>query len=150
MKKIFFFYLLSFICFSVSAQDSGEKIMERRAREMMRVISLSDKEQWKKFVKENCTQAFIDKTMKAKVATSDNNNETTSTTTESADKLEAKAAMFARLHQDFGTGKITSLKAEGENVVMVVNDAELRGTFKLKFEKAKPYLIDGLGIEVEN
>lgn len=137
-------------CFSVSAQESMEKIMESRAREMVRVISLNDKEQWKKFIKENFTQAFIDKNMKAKVQTSDSNDGSTTESTKTADNLETKAAMFARLHQDFGGGKISSLKTTADKVEMVVMDSGLKGTFNLKFENKKPYLIDGLGIEAGN
>jgi len=136
--------------FSVSAQESMEKVMESRAREMVRVITLNDKEQWKKFIKENCTKAFVDKNMKAKVETSDSNDGATTESTKTADNLEAKAAMFARLHHDFGGGKISSLKTTADKVEMVVMDSGLKGTFNLKFENKKPYLIDGLGIEAGN
>lgn len=34
--------------------------------------------------------------------------------------------------------------------MILENDQGLNGTFKLKFDKSKPYLIDGLGIEVGN
>ena len=127
--------------------------MESRAREMHRVIGLSDKQQWKKFIKENYTQALIDKPMRAVVQTSDNGS--TSTSSESqpkvADNVEAKAGMFQRLHEDFGKSKILSIKSSDGKVEMVVkNEDGLGGTFILKFDKNKPYLIDGLGIEVED
>ncbi len=66
--------VLIFSCLGVTAfaQESLEKVMEKRAKEMHRVIGLTDKEQWKKFIKENFTQALIDKPMQAKVQTSEN------------------------------------------------------------------------------
>ncbi len=67
------------------------------------------------------------------------------------DKLEAKAKMFARLHEDFGGSPIMSIKSKDENLEMVLNNGEgLIGTFKFRFEKTKPYLIDGIGIEAGN
>jgi len=131
-----------------SAQDAMEKVMEKRAREMHRVISLDDKEQWKKFIKENYTQALIDKPMQAKVQTSDNGS-ASSSTSETGDNVEAKAGMFQMLHNDFGGSKIVSLKPTGEKMEMVLkNDMGMMGTFNLTFEKASPYKIDRLGIEV--
>ncbi len=151
MKYLFSILIISALSFQVSAQESMEKIMESRAREMVRVIGLNDKEQWKKFIKENFTEAFINKNMKAKVVETDSNDGTTvSEETSEANNLEAKVAMFARLHDDFGDGKITSLKTTGDKVEMVMNAAQLKGTFTLKFENKKPYLIDGLGIQAGN
>lgn len=151
MKYLFSILIISAMSFRVAAQDSMEKIMEGRAREMVRVIGLNDKEQWKKFIKENFTEAFISKNMKAKVVETDSNDGTTvSEETSDASNLEAKVTMFARLHDDFGDGKITSLKTTGDKVEMVMNTAQLKGTFTLKFETKKPYLIDGLGIQAGN
>ena len=150
MRKLLI--LLTFLVPSAAAfaQESMEKTMETRAREMHRVIGLNDPAVWKKFIKENYTQALIDKPMRAKVQTSEEGN--TSTKTEdvkAADNLEAKAGMFQRLHDDFGDSKIVSLKPNGEKLAMVVKNSEgMTGTFQLKFDKNKPYLIDGLGIEV--
>jgi len=150
MKKIIALVVLLIACFTGFAQDSMEKVMEKRAKEMHRVISLTDKEQWKKFIKENYTQALIDRPMQAKVQTSENGKTSTSTSeTKSADNLEAKTQMFQRLHNDFGNSKILSLKPTGEKMEMVLkNDGGMMGTFTLKFEKATPYKIDGLGVEV--
>jgi len=150
MKKIITLVVLLIACFTSFAQDSMEKVMEKRAKEMHRVISLNDKEQWKKFVKENYTQTLIDKPMQAKVQTSDNGNTSTSSTEAKAvDNLEAKAGMFQRLHNDFGGSKIVSFKPTGEKMEMVLkNDMGMMRTFNLKFEKNSPYKIDGLGIEV--
>lgn len=131
-------------------QDTMEKVMEKRTKEMHRVIGLTDKEEWKKFVKENYTQALIDKPMQAKVQTSDNGSVSTSTSeTKSADNLEAKASMFQRLHGDFGNSKLVSLKPTGEKMEMILkNSGGMTGTFLLTFDKKSPYLIDKLGIEV--
>ncbi|HOX83134.1 MAG TPA: hypothetical protein PLJ60_00545 [Chryseolinea sp.] len=150
MKSPFSILIVCFFSLQVFAQESPEKIMEGRAREMARVIGLNDKEQWKKFIQENFTQAFINKNMKVKVVNSDaNDGETVQETTE-ADNLEAKAAMFSRLHDDFGNGKITSLKASTNKIEMVIDASQLKGTFILTFESKKPYLIEGLGIQAGN
>ena len=124
--------------------------MEKRTKEMHRVIGLTDKEQWKKFIKENYTQALIDKPMQAKIQSAENGNTSNTTSeTKTADNLEAKAGMFQRLHNDFGGSKIISLKPIGEEMEMVLkNDMGMVGTFNLKFDKISPHKIDGLGIEV--
>jgi hypothetical protein len=143
--------LISFVfILQVSAQDISE--MEKRAREMHRVIGLDDKQQWIKFIKENYTQALINKQQTMKVQSNENGNVSTSKEEmKEEDKLEAKAKMFARLHEDFGGSKIISIKSKDENLEMVLNNGEgLIGTFKLRFEKTKPYLIDGIGIEAGN
>jgi hypothetical protein len=135
------------------AQESIQQVKEKRAREMHRVIGLDDKEQWKKFMKENYTQTLIDKPMRAVAETSDNGTTKTASTEPSkqADNLEAKTAMFQRLHEDFGKSKIISIKSGDENLEMIVkSDNGLSATFILKFDKNKPYLIDGLGIEVQD
>jgi hypothetical protein len=126
--------------------------MEKRARELQRVINLNDKQAWIKFIKENYTQALIDKQMTAKVQTNDGDGvSNTKEELKDADKIEAKAKMFARLHEDFSGSKIISIKPEGDRLEMVLNNGDgLTGTFKLRFEKAKPYLIDGIGIEAGN
>lgn len=132
------------------AQEAREQVMEKRTREMHRVLGLNDHAAWKKFIKENYTQALIDKPMRAKVQTSDNGSDKSSETS-SADNLEAKVGMFERLDNDFGGSKITSLKVIGDDVEMIVlGDMGLKGTFRLKFDQAKPYLISGLGIAAGN
>jgi len=127
-------------------------IMEKRAREMHRVIGLDDKQQWIKFVKENYTQALIDKQQTMKVQSNEDGKVSSSKQEiNEADKLEAKAKMFARLHEDFGGSKIVSIKPDGNKLEMVLNNGEgLIGTFKLLFDKNKPYLIEGIGIQAEN
>lgn len=130
-----------------AAQDSKGTTMEKRAREMHRVLSLDDREQWKKFIQENYSKALIEKPMRAEI--SGGPQGTKKTETKPADALEAKVKMFEQLHSDFGNSKITSLKAIGEKVEMVLKSENgLNGTFSLKFSPTTPYLIDGLGIEV--
>jgi hypothetical protein len=125
-----------------------EKVMEKRAREMHRVIGLSEKEQWKKFIQENYTQALIDKPMRVQTT---ENGETTTSQSKTPDNLEAKASMFQRIHDDFGKSKIISITPGESQAEMVVRiDGGLSATFILKFEKDQPYLIDGLGIEVQD
>lgn len=138
------------IIFPTLAQEVT--VMEKRAREMHRVICLDDKQQWIKFIKENYTQALIDKQQTMKVQSNENGNVSTSKEKiKESDKLEAKAKMFARLHEDFGGSKIVSIKPEGNKLEMILNNGDgLIGTFKLLFDKNKPYLIDGIGIEAGN
>lgn len=147
MKKL---VLLALLISSsiVHAQDA--KVMEDRAREMVRVIGLSDKEAWKKFIQENYTKTLIEKPMQAKRTTSGGAADS-NTASKEVGTVEGKAGMYQMLHNDFGNGKINSLKVEGENLTMsVASGSGMAGTFKLKFSKEKPYLIDGLGIEVGN
>jgi hypothetical protein len=148
MKKIFTILVISLIAFSVKAQETMQQVMEKRAREMHRVICLSDKEQWRKFIKENYTQALIDKPMRTQVSKSDDSG-TTSEKKDIGNNLDAKVGMYERLHNDFGGSKITSIKPNGDKLEMVLTNAELSGTFNLKFTAAKPYLIDGVGVQVE-
>jgi hypothetical protein len=150
MKQIIATILIISSFLSVSAQEPMEKVMEQRAREMHRVISLTDQEQWRKFIKENYTQKLIDKPMRAAVQEGDR-GATSTTEVKSSDNLEAKVNMFGRLHNDFGGSKIVSIKSTAETLKMVLDNGEgLTGTFQLKFDKNKPYLIDGIGIVAGN
>jgi len=146
--------LLSITVFFIVSQTLAQEvtIMEKRARELHRVINLNDKQAWIKFIKENYTQALIDKPMTAKVQTNDGGSLTSAKEElKDSDKIEAKAKMFARLHEDFSGSKIVSIKPEGDKLEMILNNGDgLTGTFKLRFEKTKPYLIDGIGIEAGN
>ncbi len=145
--------LLLFIAISfVSKAQTPSEQMEKRAREMHRVILLSDKEAWRKFIKENYTQKLIDKPMRQNVQTSEDKGSGASTTnqTSTADNLEAKVGMYARLHEDFKNSKITSIKPVTDGVEMTAETPEgMVGVFALKFDKNSNYLIDGLGIQVE-
>lgn len=149
MKKYLVLLLVFSNCLAANAQDSKEKVMEKRAREMHRVLQLNDKDQWKKFIKENYTQALIDKPMRAQVSTSDNGEKSSTTKTESGDPLEAKAGMFRMLHNDFGDSDIVSIKPSGDKLAMVVKSRDgLKGSFTFTFEPKSPFLIDAIGIEV--
>jgi hypothetical protein len=144
MKKLALLFCLALTGFTASAQESMEKVMESRAREMFRVIGLDDKEAWKKFITENYTQALIEKPMQAKRDTGGGNP--TSTTQKGT--VEGKAQMYQMLHNDFAGGKITALTITGETVKMSASSSNMAGTFTLKFTKDKPWLIDSIGIEV--
>ncbi len=149
MKKIALAICLTFSSSMALCQDSIEKIMESRAREMYRVISLDEPESWKKFIKENYTKSLIDKPMRSQIeGGSSAASNSTSQTHEG--NIEGKAAMYRMLHNDLGGGKISTLKITGEKVDMVVNSSGTVGTISLKFSKEKPYLIDGLGVELGN
>jgi hypothetical protein len=149
MKRLILFAAIVALTLPVAAQETADATMEKRAREMHRVIGVDDKEQWKTFMRENYTQALIDKPMKIVVDTSDGSSGSSGAQT--IDKLDAKAAMYQRLHEDFGKSKLTSIKTTDGKVEMVVqNDDGVRATFILTFTKAKPYLIDGIGIEVQD
>src|SRR6478736_5360001 len=148
MKKIITFALLGLICIGVKAQEAKQKVMEKRAREMHRVITLSDKEVWRKFIKENYTQTLIAKQMRAQVSKS-NDGATTSDKKEIGNSLEGKVEMFERLHNDFGNTKISSIKTNGDDLEMQLDGDGLSGSFNLKFTATKPYLIDGVGVRAE-
>ena len=148
MNRLILIATLMGLILPLCAQETAEKTMEKRAREMHRVISLSDKEQWKKFIQENYSQTLIDKAMRMQVEDSDGKSNSNQAAT--ADKIEGKAAMLQQLHQDFGSSKIISIKPSTEGLEMVLKNSDgLNGVFNLKFSKDKPYLIDGLGIEVQ-
>ncbi len=138
--------LLGCATFSYS-QESKESIMEKRARAMIRAIDADDPEIWKEYIRENYSQALIDRPMKSAVQSDSQSSEVDSDT----NNLEAKAKMFGRLHNDFAGSKITSVKTKDNKVDLVLlNDSGLKGIFHLTFETASPYLISGLGIEAEN
>lgn len=146
MKKLILLIatLIGFQSFS----QTMEKEMEKKAREFHRVIGQTSKDQWKKFIQENYAKSLIEKPMRAKVSQRDGEN-TTSETTDTKGTLEDKVQMLERLHGDFGDSKIVSIKTSGENLEMVLDGGNLSGSFKLKFDKTKPYLITGLGVNVE-
>ncbi len=148
MKNLVISLGLSLIVFHLHAQAPMQQVMEKRAREMHRVICLADKEQWRKFIKENYAQTLIDKPMHSQVSNSDNEG-TTSEKKEIGNNLEGKVNMFQRLHNDFGDSKIVSIKPDGDKLKMELSSSELSGTFNLKFSTVKPYLIEGLGIQIE-
>lgn len=138
--------LMFLIVVTAYSQDDMAKVMEKRAREFHRVMTLDDKAKAIAFIKENYSQALIDKPMRAEKQTSENDNKSSESKT--VNNAEAKAEMFKQLFQDFGTSKILSLKQDGDKVVMQVQGNGMTGDFTLRFQKTSPYLIDGLGIEV--
>ena len=149
MKKIALIFCLTLAANVACAQESMEKIMESRAREMYRVISLDEPESWKKFIKENYTKALIDKPMRSQVEGGGSAAGSATSQTHEGN-IEGKASMYRMLHNDLGGGKISTIKITGEKVDMVVNSSGTVGTISLKFSKEKPYLIDGLGVELGN
>ena len=50
MKKLFTCILIGSLSITTYAQESMEKVMEKRAKKMHRVFSQSDKEHWRKFI----------------------------------------------------------------------------------------------------
>ena len=148
MKKLF--TLAAFVVAAAAyGQDSMEKTMEARAREMFRVITLNDPEAWKKFVRENYSKTLIEKPMQARKDTNGGGASGSSSST-TPGTVESKAKMYEMLHQDFKAGSITSLKVAGNEAKMVVTAFDLKGTFTLKYSKEKPWLIDGIGVEAGN
>jgi hypothetical protein len=150
MKKNLLLLAFAWLVFGTSAQDSMEKAMEERARELHRVLGLTNSEDYKKFMRENYTQALIDKPVKMSKQVSDSDGGNDNSKSEGMDNLTAKAQMYTQLHQDFGGSKLVSLKRTDNKIVMVLKNGEgLTGTFNLTFEKNKPYLIEAIGIQAE-
>ena len=144
-----------FICFlaivDVFAQDNKLATMEKRARELHRVIGLDDKEQWKKFMKENYTKSLQERPVKSNVETTDQESKSSATTTSTGGLLEEKLKVFERLHGMFGKSKIISLKPNNEKIDMTLeNSSGDKGNFSITFENKTPYLIDGVRAEVSH
>lgn len=132
------------------SQTDKSKTLEQRARAFHAAISQADKEGWKNYITQNFTQALIDRPMRAKVVTAENDNTTSSSTTNTNTQIEAKLAMFERLHDDFAKGKISNVNVEGDKVTMtIITDAGMTGVFRLESESNAPWKIEKLGIEVE-
>jgi len=146
MKQLFTLVALV-VTITANGQNSMETVMEARAREMFRVITLNDPEVWKKFIRENYTKALIEKPMQARRDTGSGGG---GSGTSQPGTVEGKAKMYEMLHNDFGAGKVTSLTFAGQEAKMVITAYDLRGTFTLKFAKEKPWLIDGIGVEAGN
>ena len=53
MKKSLLFIVFAWVGFTALAQDSMEKIMEGRARELYRVLGLTSSDEYKKFMQDN-------------------------------------------------------------------------------------------------
>ena len=149
MKHLFF--LLCFFAFvSAIAQNKKQVIIEKRARELHRVIGMNDKELWKKFMTENYTKAMLERPVTTKVQTTDKES-TSSSSTETADNLEDKLKVFARMYGDFGNSKIKSIKTIGERVEMILeNSSGLNGNFNITYESQSPFLINRIAIEIHD
>jgi hypothetical protein len=147
MKKVVTITVLSlFVVLVAKAQDKKTTI-ENRCKEMVRVINLSDKDQWRKFIKENYTEALINKKMRAQVQGGPDGATPANTSNETTE-LETKVGLFQRFHDDLGKGTITNIKIDGDNAdVQVKGETGLDLSFALKFTPAAPHLIDGLGVQ---
>ncbi len=140
--------LMLFPCLSAGAQDK-EKIMDTRVKEFHRVIGLSDHEVWKQFIRENYSEAFINKPSSRRVVVDGEENPQVSAN-KGSDKLSEKAELFKMLHQDFGGSKIFSLTFKENVSTMVLSSIDgLRGTFTFTYQKQAPYLIDNMSVEAE-
>jgi hypothetical protein len=149
MNKLITLFFIFFAGTTVFAQQAKEKAMEKRAREMQRVIGVDDPAEWKKFVKENYTQALIDRPMKSTIQKAEGGTE--SSETKSADNLEGKVTLFQRLHEDFGKCEISSLKNADDKIEMVLKSGSgMNGVITLTFDKNKPYLIDAVRMNIRN
>lgn len=132
--------------FAAQAQDK-KTIIENRCKELVRVLNLSEKDQWRKFIKENYTEAWINKKMRLQVQGGPDGGAQTNTTDDSVN-LEAKVGLFQRFHDDLGKGTITDLKIDGDNAdVQVKGETGLNLTLALKFLPDAPHLIDGLSVQ---
>jgi hypothetical protein len=147
MKRIITLVVFCFSGVAIFAQENAQDVMEKRAREMYRVITSNDREQWRKFIKENYSQTLIDKPMRKKIVNQDDGG-TQSETKTTAGNLEDKVNMFQNLHRDFAESQIASIKKVNQTLEMILSGGGTEGTFKLKFSDTKPYLIEGLGIEL--
>jgi hypothetical protein len=65
--------------------------------------------------------------------------------------LEERAQMFKRLRGDFGTMKVTKvLKASATEVQLLIPNKEgIEATFTFSFSADKPFLISGIGVEID-
>ena len=147
MKKLFLLICI-FVFAGAFGQDKRQATMEKRANELHRVMGLTDKEQWKKFMQENYSKSLLERPVKSTIKTNEEGS-TTSPSATTADKLEEKLKMFDRLHQDFGNSKVVSMKTVNEKIEMTVeNSSGLKGNFNMTFEKLTRFLIDGINIQI--
>lgn len=120
------------------------------ARELHRVMGLNDKEQWKKFMKENYTNSLQERPVKSTVETTDKEPSTSSNTTSSAHILEEKLKVFERLHENFKNSWILSLRPVGHNIEMTIEStSDAKAEFIIAFENKQPYLIDRIRAEMD-
>ncbi|HWA35971.1 MAG TPA: hypothetical protein VG737_17630 [Cyclobacteriaceae bacterium] len=136
---------IMFVSLNALAQDAVTKKMEARAKELIAVISQPDKEVYRKFIKANYTEAFINKKMRLTVeggpgGSSENGKN---------DPVEDKVNMYTRLHKDLGQGKIVSMKQIGEKLEVEADGSTGASmSFGITYQKTEPYLIDGLSVQL--
>src|SRR4051812_41775008 len=139
--------LIFFFAFAATAQEPPKNAMENRAKEMIRVLGLSDKEAYRQFIKTNYTEALINKKMRMRVEGGPAAG--TAPENEKSDPLEDKVKMYTRLHDDLGEGKIISMKQTGEKLeVEAQGSTGLSLSFVLTYLKTEPYLIDALQVQM--
>lgn len=135
---------------NVYAQDTKQARMEKRARELHRVMGLNDKAQWRKFMTENYTKSMLERPVRSASATKDNGSSSAAKTTTTADSIEEKLKIFESLHNEFKDSRILSLKPLDETIEMVIANASTgKANFSITFENKQPYLIDGIRIHVD-
>ena len=143
---VWLFFLIT--ASNLSAQKSPQEIMEDRARHLHRAINSSEQAAWTNFVRENYSQAFIDKAPSRKVVVNGEEQSSSNAADSGKNKVETKTELLAMLHHDFGGSQILSLKYKDFVVDMVLLSSDgLKGSFKLTFQKQAPYLIDNMGVE---
>ena len=62
--------ILTILCLTTSqlvfAQSADDKQKEKRVRDFHKILAVDDRDEWRKFIKENFTQAFMERQMKAR------------------------------------------------------------------------------------
>lgn len=142
-------FLFVFVAFNAICQSDNSKILEQRAKDFHNAISKNDKDVWRNYMKENFTPALIERPMRARVATTESDGNSNSTTN-SETKIDAKLSMFEQLHGDFGNSKLSSVEVSGKKIEMVLNSTNgMKGVFSFEVEEKSPWKIDKMGIEVK-
>jgi len=142
MKTVFF--LIALIAFG-NAYSQDKDTMEKRAKALVEALNSGDKAKYKKFIEENYTVELINRKMHQKI---EGGAAPAQTQTADADALTSKVNMFERFHQDLGTGKITSIKQDGDKIKMDVAGG-MQLSFTLGYAKESPHLINSLGVTAE-
>jgi hypothetical protein len=139
--------ILIVLCFLPAiAQEPPRQAMESKAKELIRVLSLSDKDGYRKFIKANYTEALINKKMRLRV---EGGPASSASEGDKSDPLEEKVNMYTRLHDDLGEGKIVSMKQTVEKLqVEAEGSTGVSLSFTLTFQKETPYLIDGFSVQM--
>jgi hypothetical protein len=133
-----------FASFTTLAQDATHK-MESRAKELIAVLSKSDKEAYRKYIKANYTDALINKKMKMNIQGGD----AIAAKSDDSDAVQDKVNMYTRFHEDLGEAKITSMKQTGEKLTVEAEGSTGANlSFVLTFQKEEPYLIDGFSVQM--